>query len=357
MRRGTRFTFVAAIVSLLLLAASGAAQAAPNDPLWAEWQWGPRQIKAQNAWTKTKGAGITIGIVDAGIDLGHPDLDAKVIAGRTFLECGKAGCGNGDWESGPAARRATKSVHGTHVAGIAGAETGNGVGISGVAPSARLLAVKVIDEDGGTTQDVALGVDYARTHGAKVINLSLGGLPGEELLVLAGLQDPVISAIKRATNAGITVVVSAGNDSYPLCENPAIAGKAICVVATDSREARSFYSSGGIKPDMLSVAAPGGSAVPICGEDIVSTVPVGESLNGDTCGYGANYDEIAGTSMAAPHVAGVAALLRAQGRSAANTLEAITKTARQPGTGTRGTWTPLYGYGIVDAAAAANYHK
>lgn len=127
------------------------------------------------------------------------------------------------------------------------------------------------------------------------------------------------------------------------------------MTATDRREARTVYSNQSVKRDRLAVAAPGGSSLGDCGENVVSTVPAGTSGRGAACGYGRQdgaYDERSGTSMAAPHVAGVAALLKAQGRSYDDVIRALVSTARNPVTGARGTWDPAYGYGIVDAAAA-----
>jgi subtilisin family serine protease len=327
------------------------AAAVTNDTYYAK-QWGPQQIRAEQAWAKSRGTGVIIAIVDSGIDLDHPDLATKVIAGATYLDCpGSGSCGNGDWESGPAARRALKSPHGTHVAGIAAAATGNGRGIYGVAPNAKLLAVKALDEDGGSFEDIAKGIRFSVSKGAKVINLSLGALPGTQALTFTGLISDVQDAIAYATSNGVVVVAAAGNETAPLCDTPAFDTGALCVTATDKRELRAAYSNLALKPDLLSVAAPGGSAAPICGEDVVSTVPPGTGTS-TVCGYTTSYDEYAGTSMATPHVAGVAALLVAQKRSRAGVLKALTTTARTPGAGTRGTWTASYGYGIVDAAAA-----
>ncbi|MPZ72724.1 MAG: S8 family serine peptidase, partial [Nitriliruptorales bacterium] len=136
----------------------------------------------------------------------------------------------------------------------------------------------------------------------------------------------------------------------PLCASPAFNDGALCVGATDSFEAKAWYSNLTVKPDLLAVAAPGGQGALLCEEDVVSTVPPGtETVCGDdTVGY----DYYAGTSMAAPHVSGVAALLSAQGRTNAQIYDVLTSTARMPLTGARGVYDPAYGYGIVDAAAA-----
>jgi serine protease len=238
------------------------------------------------------------------------------------------------------------------VSGIAAAATNNGIGIAGVAPDAKVMPVKVLENGSGDYADIANGIRWAADHGADVINMSLGGTQGTQLLTLTGLETELQDAITYAHGKGVAVVAAAGNDSVPVCDEPGFDSGVVCVVSTDSRELRSAFSSGPVKPDLLTVAAPGGSAVPVCGEDIVSSVPAGTSSSGATCGYGNNYDEYAGTSMATPHVAGVAALLAAQGRSVDNIYSTLTSTARTPGAGVRGTFTPVYGYGIVDAAAA-----
>jgi serine protease len=341
---------LAAALSMLFPAV---ASAAPNDPLYGS-QWGPQQVHAPEAWPTSDGTGAIIGIVDAGVDLDHPDLQGKLLPGATFLDCpGDGSCGNGDWESGPPEREPSKSTHGTHVAGIAAAVTNNGTGIAGTAPGAQIIPVKVLDEEGGNDADIAKGIHYAVDHGADVINLSLGGLPGTQIFTLTGLIPDIQDAITYARDHGAVVVAAAGNEYVaPLCDDPAFDDGALCVVATDRDENRAMYSNFALHPSEDAVAAPGGAGTDTCGEDIVSSVPVG--TGDDQCpGYGSDYDEMAGTSMAAPHVSGVAALLMAQGRTDDDTLRILEETARDPGTtDARGTYDPVYGYGIVDAAAA-----
>ncbi len=326
-----------------------AATTAPNDPLYAK-QYGPQQVRAPQAWSVSTGRGAVIAIVDSGVALGHPDLKNKLVRGATFVDCSKP-CGNGSW-IGPDGEADEADTHGTHVAGIAAAATGNGVGIAGVARGAKIMPVKVLEDGSGSFEDIASGIRWATNNGADVINMSLGAVQGVQALVITGVISDVQNAIRYANRNGVAVIAAAGNDAVPVCNTPAFDYGAMCVVATDKREAKAAYSSGGVDPELLTVSAPGGSLLPICGEDIVSTVPAGTSRSGEVCGYGNAYDEYAGTSMAAPHVAGVAALLAAQGRSLDNIYDTLTSTARHPQTNVRGVFDPVFGYGIVDAAAA-----
>jgi subtilisin family serine protease len=337
------------VVAILAGALVSSASAATNDT-HNGLQWGLTQIKSETAWATSTGAGQVIAVVDSGVDLAHPDLQGHLVAGATFTGCATAtnGCGNGDWESGQT--QDAPSPHGTHVAGIAAAVTGNGVGVAGVARDAQLMPVKVLTDAGGSFEEVAAGIRWAADHGADVINLSLGALPGVQALPLVGELDDAKQAIDYAVSRGVVVVAAAGNEFASICAEPAFNPNALCVVATDPNEARAAYSNFAVGPSQNVVAAPGGAAVLACEDDVVSTVPAGTE---GTCGAGTpGYDFYAGTSMATPHVAGVAALLTAQGRSVSQVYAVLKSTARTPGAALRGTYTPTYGFGIVDAAAA-----
>jgi serine protease len=341
-------TLLAVAFALVL---SSSASAAPNDPYWQR-QWGPQQIRAEQAWAASTGAGQVVAVVDSGVDLDHPDLAGKIAGGATFFGCPQApnGCGNGDWESG-----GSPDPHGTHVAGIAAATTGNATGIAGVAPGARILAVKSLGAEGGSFEEVAAGIRWAVDNGADVVNLSLGALPGVQALSITGLMPEARDAIAYADSRGVAVVAAAGNEFASICATPSFEQGALCVAATDRNELRAAYSNFAVKPDLDVVAAPGGASVLACADDVISTVPIVPPAQQGTCEQSEGtpgYDFYAGTSMASPHVAGVAALLTAQGRSDDEAVDVLKATARTPGLELRSVYTPLYGYGIVDAAAA-----
>lgn len=321
------------------------------DPLRGK-QWGLDQINAEQAWTTSTGKGATIAVVDTGIDLTHPDLKSRLVSGATFT-CGDkpAPCGNGDWK-GPDRVGQKSDSHGTHVAGIAAATANNGIGGAGTAPNASIMPVKVLENGEGSFDQVGAGVRYAADHGADVINLSLGALPGSQLLTIAGQESATKDAIAYARKKGVVVIASAGNETAPLCDTPSWEAGAMCVAATDRSQTHALYSNMTIKPDMKAVAAPGGAAVQGCDADVWSSVPQG--TGSAKCGQ-TDYDAYAGTSMASPFVSGVAALLAAQGRSADNIEQTLMDTARTPLLNQRGSFSPLYGYGIVDAAAAVEH--
>ena len=335
--------------------AAPSAQAATNDPLYGKL-WGLQQIHAEQAWARTTGAGAVVAVVDTGIDFSQPDLQGQILQGATFTGCANTRpCGNGDFRGPDGTNNGDE--HGTHVAGTIAAVRGNGIGVVGVAPNAKILPVKVLEAGSGSSQDIADGIRWAADHGANVINMSLGSLPGGQVLSITGVDTAMKDAIAYARSKGVLTVAAAGNSSTALCNDPAFDSVAICVGATDKRGLHSWYSELPNKLDLKSVSAPGGAGLSAlglpgqCDEDIWSTVPVGTGSAG--CGQ-KDYDAYAGTSMATPHVAGVAALLYAQGRSVDQVENALLTTAVTPATGTRGTYTPVYGYGVVDAQAAVN---
>ncbi|MDT0213490.1 S8 family serine peptidase [Rothia sp. ARF10] len=349
MRAPRRTTALVGAVGLAAVVATAApAGAATNDPLRSK-QWGLTQVRAEQAWPTSRGAGATIAVVDTGVDLSHPDLAAKLVPGATFVDCGAkvTVCSDGNWKGTDGVGQDVDS-HGTHVSGIAAAITGNGTGVAGVAPDAKIMPIKVLEDGSGTTTDIANGIRWAADHGADVINLSLGSLPGTQVLSIAGLDTDVEDAIDYARTKGAVSVIAAGNTSTIACTSPGFSSTGICVGSTDKNELRSAFSELPIKPDLKVVSAPGGFAFGACDDDVWSTVPTEAT---SSCGA-AGYDAFAGTSMATPHVAGVAALLLAQGRTVDQTEQAILTTARTPVVGLRGQFSPLYGYGVVDAQAA-----
>ncbi|GAC1436102.1 MAG: hypothetical protein NVSMB51_06740 [Solirubrobacteraceae bacterium] len=265
---------------------------AAGDPLRPH-QWGLDLIGADQAQQVSQGQGAIVAVVDTGVKIDHPDLAGRLLPGHDFV------AGTDQMHDG--------NGHGTHVAGIIAADKGNGIGIAGVAPLARILPVRVLGDDGsGSDADVGAGIDYAVAHGANVINLSLGGT-----VLSALLPSATGDAVQRAIAAGVVVVAAAGNDSLPLCEQPGAGGRLLCVGALDRRGQQSFFSSNGLN---VNVFAPGGSGLPGPDEDILSTWNDGA------------YMTLAGTSQATPHVSGVAALLAADGLRGQTAVQRILAT-------------------------------
>jgi subtilisin family serine protease len=326
MRQGT-------ILIVLLACLAAAAPAGAADPLRSK-QWGLTMVNADAARATSTGAGATVAVIDSGAALGHPDLQGRLIAGPDFV----------DGDNVPS----DGEGHGTHVAGIVAANAGNNVGVESVAPGAKVLVIRVLDNKGSGSQDhVVAGIDWATNHGADVINLSLGpDVP------LVGTSPDFDAAINRALDRGIVVVAAAGNgvavpgsglgvpgSGLPVCDQPSGQGRLLCVGAVDPQENRSHYSNFGMG---LGIMAPGGAATFFAEDDILSTVPSSRNAFGP-------YDYMAGTSQASPHVAGVAALLVSLGVRGQAATQRILATARDVGAPGPD---PVYGAGIVDARAA-----
>jgi thermitase len=312
---------------------------ATGDPL-SPSQWGLAQIAAPAAWQLgARGGGATVAVLDTGVDLSHPDLNGKVGGGTDFVK-------SGDQCPGPQ----DEHGHGTHVAGIVAALTGNGTGVAGVAPDAQILPVRVLDASGTEPEEgvVYEGIRWAADNGADVINLSLAGLP--LLDTLAGTDADAEKAVDYAWSKGAVVVAAASNEAFPVCNYPAAARRAVCVAATDANGLPSAYSNFPNAPEgAIGLRAPGGEGSQIFCEypyDVWSSVWPGEQIDAG-CGDIKGYETFAGTSQAAPHVAGVAALLSARGLSNAQIVECLKKTSSN-----EGSYDPVYGYGIVDAHAA-----
>ena len=275
----------------------------PNDPRMAQ-QWALATIGAPAAWDTTRGSGVTIAVVDTGVSYIHPDLTGKVDLGYDYV----------DNDADPM----DEQGHGTHVAGIAAGITDNGTGIAGAAPNARVLAVRVLDQDGaGYYSWIASGITYAADHGAKVINLSLGGNEGSAALD---------QAVGYAASKGAVVTCASGNDGVANVGYPAHYEGCTSVGSSTTDDQRSSFSNYGTG---LDIVAPG--------SDILSSV------------RGGSYESWSGTSMATPYASGVAALLFSQGLSRAQVVNTMLTTAKDlgaPGVDT------TFGYGRLDAAAA-----
>lgn len=295
----------------------------PNDPAFG-LQWNLRMIGAPAAWQVATGAGSTIAIVDTGVDLDHDDLKNKVVGHVNCIGAGTLGMCK---EGGSAGQ--DDNGHGSHVAGIAAAATDNGTGVAGTAPDASILAIKVLQSDGsGSAEDVATGIKYAADHGATVINLSLGN----EAQAIFGPDFQ--GALTYAFNKGALPVIAAGND-FVLPSTGST--NAIIVGALNRQGVKATYSN--IGTAQWAIMAPGGdlgdtnSSCESAPVSVLSTY-----LDGYAC--------LAGTSMAAPHVAGAAAVLRGMGLTAQQTVARLLSTGRDLAT------TPADGVRALDLAAA-----
>jgi serine protease len=323
-----------------------------NDPC-AGRQWGLARIHAPEAWRVTRGRGVRVAVVDTGADFRHPDLRGKLVQVRgsnlrrnTAYRC--------PYEPRARTGKRSRAVaqddngHGTHVAGIVAAGTGNRIGVAGVAPGAQVLPIKVLNSKGsGEDVEVARGICFAVAHGARVINLSLGEDAITQILV-EGSGAVTARAITYAYRKRVAVVLAAGNEGFPLCGFRSVREQALCVGAVDRNDLKATYSNFG---GSLGVVAPGGVGGGIfCAEDgnVWSTI---WPRSGDDCSH-KGFQPLAGTSMATPHVAGVAALVIARfGKRATPAFVYAKLRASADDLGPPGP-DPLYGYGRVNAERA-----
>lgn len=320
----------------------------PNDPYFESsgaWTqsfgdlWGLAKIQASTAWDTTMGSGAVVAVIDSGVDYTHPDIAQNLWTnpgetglddqGRDKRTNGVDDDGNGfvdDWQgynfagfgdTGGRNDPMDDLGHGTHVAGTIAAVGNNGIGITGVAPAARIMAVKALDATGsGSMDDVVRGIYYAANQGAHVINLSLGGWASSPIQALS-------DAIAYAhDDKGVVVVAAAGNNGADVGTelsgfSPANLRNTIAVAAADHLDRRASFSNFGVK---LDVTAPGGgdadpSDVIDPFRSILSLLSskASPAMTGNgALVVGTSYLRQAGTSMAAPHVAGVAALLHSE---------------------------------------------
>jgi len=274
---------------------------ASNDELFSR-QWSLTQIEVARAWTVSKGAGITIGIVDTGVDAGHPDLAGKVLS---TADCTSGTCRDGAGQD--------TNGHGTIVSGIAAAASDNGRGMAGVAPDANLVVAKVLDGSvEGSPVQIEAGIHWVVDHGAKVVNLSLGD---ENFLSTSIAGSPLKPAIEWAWSRGAVPVLASGNYNSGLLDlGSQNYGNidALVVGATDRGGHPAAYSSP-IGTAKWGLVAPGGVGRSADGPDanVISTYLGGE------------YVSAAGTSMAVPHVSGVVALLLARGMSPSAAVQTL----------------------------------
>ena len=335
----------------------------PNDTRYNE-QWhyfeATGGLRVNTAWDKATGTGVNVAVIDTGYRP-HADLSGRIVGGYDFItDTFVSNDGNGrdsdasdpgdkvlagECGGGQPTQTQNSSWHGTHVAGTISAATNNGAGVAGVAYNAKVVPVRVLGKCGGYTSDIADAIIWAsggtvtgvpaNANVAKVINMSLGG---------GGACDATSqSAINSARSRGTVVIVAAGNENTNASNsNPANCAGVVTVAATNRSGGRAWYSNYGAVVD---VAAPGGDTS-VAANGILST------LNAGTGAPGADsYAFYQGTSMATPHVAGVAALMLS--KNSALTPDDIESKLKSTARAFPATCTSC-GTGIVDANAAVD---
>lgn len=293
----------------------------PNDSLFAGSQWPLGQIRAADGWSISTGSPVVVAVIDTGVDYTHPDLSSKLVDPALWYDFA-------DNDTDPF----DPFGHGSHVSGITAAATNNVIGMAGTSWGARIMPLKVFSTatGGGYTLDVVAAIRYAADNGARVINLSLGSESNSNALQ---------SAINYARARNVVVIAASGNChqggqgcSYAdVPSYPAANAGVIAVAATNINDGHASYSTAGTYVDL---AAPGGQGA----NSVTSTVPGG-------------YGGFNGTSMAAPHVAGLAALiLGMRPELTPDQVESILKST----TVDRGAagWDSSFGEGRIDLRAA-----
>ncbi|WP_430460692.1 S8 family serine peptidase [Thalassolituus sp. LLYu03] len=330
----------------------------PTDPKYAQ-QWHYRNINLPAAWDLSQGSDVIVAVIDTGVYLAHEDLADNLISGYDFIsDTSTARDGNGidsnPDDPGDSSIAGQSSWHGTHVSGTVAAVKGNSKGGVGVAWSAKIMPIRVLGQDGGTTYDIIQGVRYAAglsndsgtvpTTRADIINLSLGG---------ESSSNAEQQAYTAAINAGVIIVAAAGNSSTSAPFYPAAYDGVISVSATDYNDELSYYSNFG---STIDVAAPGGDASADANHDfradgIMSTY-VDDSSGSRQASY--NY-QMQGTSMASPHVAGVIALMKSVYPSLTSSdVTTLISTCKitSKANDTTCARDNQYGYGLIDAYLA-----
>jgi thermitase len=254
--------------------------------------------------------GVMVGIVDTGIDANHEDLSGKLV------DCGRASTLFGTVSNGNCA---DDNDHGTHVSGTIAAKANNGVGVAGVAFNSPLSMCKALNALGsGSTAGVANCITWLAQRGSKIISMSLGG----------GASSTLQTAVRNASNAGVLIIAAAGNDGDATLNYPAAYPEVVSVAATDNRDQRASFSNANSD---VEIAAPG--------VNILSTK------------RGGGYVSFSGTSMATPHVAGVAALIwgKNPGFTAAQVRSKLDASVDDKGPAGRD---PSFGFGRVNLQKA-----